>query len=114
MAALAWNIANQPEENRHETLLKFIDSMPDFKKELEVDVSQLMANKDQQAELPTPIVMLQIITSLIERKDELYPNDNRIVMDFKVTERQTDRHLSVTSMIPKRIITPELHVDDIE
>ncbi len=100
MAALAWNIANQPEDTRHESMLNFIESMPDFKKELEVDVNQLMANKDQQEELPTSIVMLQIITSLIQRKDELYPNDNRLVMDFKVTDSQTDRHLSVTSMMP--------------
>jgi hypothetical protein len=90
MAALAWNIANQPKDSRHEALLWFIKSMPEFKEELEADVNQFMANNDPQAELPTSIVMLQIVSTLIQRKDELYPNDNRVVMDFKVAETPTD------------------------
>jgi len=100
MAALAWNIANQPKDSRHEALLGFVKSMPEFKEELETDVNQFMANKDPQAEPPTSIVMLQIVSALIQRKDELYPNDDRVVMDFKVTETPTDRHLSVSSIIP--------------
>jgi hypothetical protein len=100
MATLAWNIANQPKDSRHEALLGFIKSMPEFKEKLETDVNQFMANKDPQAEPPTSIVMLQIVSTLIQRKDELYPNDDRVVMDFKVTETPTDRHLSVSSIIP--------------
>jgi hypothetical protein len=44
--------------------------------------------------------MLQMLTELMRRKEELYPNDDRIVMDFKLTETATDRHLSVSSIIP--------------
>jgi|CXWL01.1.fsa_nt_gi hypothetical protein len=100
MAALAWNIANQPTDSRHEALLGFIKTMPEFKEELETDVNQFMVNEDPKAEPPTSIVMLQLVSVLIQRKDELYPNDDRVVMDFKVTETPTDRHLSVSSIIP--------------
>ena len=70
--------------------------MPELKGELETDISQLAANKDPQAELPTSIASLQLVVMLIRRKDALYPNDDRVVMDFKLTEIQSGRHLSVS------------------
>lgn len=100
MAVLAWNIANQPKERRVEDLLELVATMPGLKEELETDLDQFTASKDPQAELPTSFVMLQLIGVLAQRKDELYPNDDRVVMDFKVTSTSTNRHLSVSSIIP--------------
>ena len=62
---------------------------------------------NEQKEPPASIVLLQILTSLMRRKQELYPNDDRIVTDFKLTETATDRHLSVSSIIPGT--TRQLH-----
>jgi hypothetical protein len=42
MKVVAWNIANQPEEKRHEQLLGFINTMPKFKEELETDFNYFM------------------------------------------------------------------------
>jgi hypothetical protein len=100
MAVLAWNIASQPKDRRTEDLLELVSSIPELKEELETDISQFMVNKDPQAEPPTSIVMLQFVGMLVQRKDELYPNDDRLVMDFKLTVTPTDRHLSVSSIIP--------------
>ena len=95
-AILAWNIATQPKDSRPELILKLVNKMPELKEELETDISQLVANKDPQAELPTSIASLQLVVMLIRRKDALYPNDDRVVMDFKLTEIQSGRHLSVS------------------
>ena len=104
MAIAAWNIANQPKEKRAEQMLGFLKSMPGLKDELEMDLEAII---DEQKEPPTAIVLMQMLTSLMRRKEELYPNDNRIVTDFKLTETATDRHLSVSSIIPGT--TRQLH-----
>jgi hypothetical protein len=100
MAVVAWNIANQPEEKRHEQLLGFINTMPEFKEKLETDFNYFMNNAHLQEEPPASIVFLQILGALAQRKVELYPNDNRVVMDFKLRETPTGRHLSISSIIP--------------
>ena len=97
MAIAAWNVANQPKEKRVEQMLGFLKSMPWLNDELEMDLEAII---NEQKEPPTAIVLMQILTSLMRRKEELYPNDNRIVADFKLTETATDRHLSVSSIIP--------------
>jgi hypothetical protein len=95
MAIAAWNIANQPKEKRAEQMLGFLKSMPGLNAELEMDLEAII---NEQKEPPTAIALLQILTSLMRRKEELYPNDDRIVTDFKLTETATDRHLSVSSI----------------
>jgi hypothetical protein len=87
-------------EKRAEELLRFIDQMPGLKEELETDLNNFMNNSELQDELPTSIVVMQILRALIQRKDELYPNDDRVIMDFKLTETPTERHLSISSLIP--------------
>jgi hypothetical protein len=100
MAVVAWNISIQAKEKRAEELLRFIDQMPGLKEELETDLNNFMNNSELQDELPTSIVVMQILRALIQRKDELYPNDDRVIMDFKLTETPTERHLSISSLIP--------------
>jgi hypothetical protein len=81
MTIAAWNIANQPEEQRAEQMNGFLKFMPGL-------------------EEPDKIVMAKILGALMLRKLEFYPNDNRIVADFKLTETETKRHLFVSSIIP--------------
>jgi hypothetical protein len=104
MAIAAWNIANQPKEKRAERMLGFLEKMPGLKDELEVDLEAII---NEQKEPPASIVMLQMLTTLMRRKEKLYPNDDRIVTDFELTETATDRHLSVSSIIPGT--TRQLH-----
>ncbi len=104
MAIAAWNVANQPKEKRVEQMLGFLKCMPGLNDELEMDLEAII---NEQKEPPASIVLLQILTSLMRRKEELYPNDDRIVTDFKLTETATDRHLSVSSIIPG--VTRQLH-----
>ncbi len=97
MAIAAWNIANQPEKKRAEQALGFLKAMPGLKEELAMDLDEVL---NEQKEPPAIIVMSQMLNALMRRKLELYPNDNRIITDFKLTETATDRHLSVSSIIP--------------
>lgn len=104
MGIAAWNIANQPKEKRVERMLGFIEKMPGLKDELEMDLEAII---NEQKEPPASMVMLQMLTTLMQRKEELYPNDDRIVTDYKLTETATKRHLSVSSIIPDP--TRQLH-----
>ncbi len=104
MTIAAWNIANQPEEKRAEQALGFLKAMPGLADEMTMDLDTVI---NEQREPPASIVMAQMLSELMRRKLELYPNDNRIVRDFKLTETATDRHLSVSSIIPGS--TRQLH-----
>lgn len=98
MTIAAWNIANQPEEKRAEHALGFLKAMPGLEDEMARELDEAVINA--QKEPPAAIVMAQMLYALMRRKLELFPNDNRIVTDFKLTETSTDRHLSVSSLIP--------------
>ncbi len=104
MGIAAWNIANQPKEKRAERMLGFLEKMPGLKDELEMDLEAII---NEQKELPASMAILQMLTTLMWRKEELYPNDDRIVTDYKLTETATKRHLSVSSIIPDT--TRQLH-----
>lgn len=99
MAIAAWNIANQPEEKRAEQALGFLKAMPGLAEEMAMDLDKVL---NSQKEPPAAIVMAQMLNALMRRKLELYPDDNRIISDFKLTETATDRHLSVSSIIPSQ------------
>lgn len=99
MTIAAWNIANQPEEKRAEQALGFLKAMPGLAEEMTMDLDEVV---NAQNEPPAAIVMGQLLNMLMRRKLELYPDDDRIITDFKVTETLTDRHLSVSSMIPSQ------------
>lgn len=99
MSIAAWNIANQPEEIRAEQALEFLKALPGLADEMAMDLDTAL---NEQEIPPTSLVMAQMLTALMGRKLALYPNDNRIVTDYKVTETATDRHLSVSSIIPSQ------------
>ena len=76
MTSVAWNVARLDENKRAEYLFDFVKKMPDS------------------------INILTILRSLIQRKDELYPNDDRVIVDFDIKETANERHLFVSSAIP--------------
>jgi hypothetical protein len=97
MAIAAWNIANQPKEQRAEQMLGFLKAMPGLADEMTRDLETALNDQEHP---PASIVMAKILGSLMLRKLEFYPNDNRIVADFKLTETGTKRHLFISSIIP--------------
>ncbi|MDD2760895.1 MAG: hypothetical protein PHH11_11445 [Methylomonas sp.] len=101
MTIAAWNIANHPEEKRAEQLLGFLKSLRGLKDEMDLDLEAALNDPDNP---PASIAMVQVIYALMRRKLELYPNDNRIITDFKFTGTANDGHLSVSSIIPSRQI----------
>lgn len=75
--------------------------MPGLKDELAEDLNTFMSsNHPEDEELPYSINVLNIIRTLIQRKDELYPDDDRVVVDFNIKETANERHLSVSSAMP--------------
>lgn len=97
MTIAAWNIANQPKDERAEQALGFLKALPGLADEMTMDLDTAL---NEQENPPASLVMAQMLSALMGRKLALYPNDNRIVTDYKVTETATDRHLSVSSIIP--------------
>lgn len=97
MSIAAWNIANQPEEIRAERALEFLKALPGLADEMAMDLDRAL---NEQENPPASLVMAQMLSALMGRKLALYPNDNRIVTDYKVIETATDRHLSISSIIP--------------
>jgi len=43
------------------------------------------------------------MTKLMQRKDELYPNDERRIVDFSFKPTPKGVHLHIQSLIPKRL-----------
>ena len=39
----------------------------------------------------------EIVKELMKRKNRLYPNVNRMIVEFKVTERKNDFHIAIAS-----------------
>lgn len=99
MAIAAWNIANQPKEQRAEQMIGFLKAMPGLADEMVMDLETAI---NEQKHPQASIVMAKILVSLMLRKLDFYPNDNRIVADFKLTETGTKRHLFVSSILPSQ------------
>ena len=93
LAAVAWNIAVLPKEDRIEKLTAFIDEMPTMRQELEAEMGKHSSDSN-----PAPaITTIHFIGAMIQRKDELFPEDNRFILDFNVTDSPEGPHLSVSS-----------------
>ena len=75
IGALAWNVASFPEDEREEQLVETI----------------------QGKDLPDPDVLCKMARTLSRRKDELFPNDKRMILDYKVTRVPTGYHVTIVS-----------------
>jgi hypothetical protein len=97
LAAVAWNIAVLPEEERLERLTAFIDEMPNMRQELENEIDTVLHDDSKEPELAPATTMLHFIGAMIQRKDELFLNDNRFILDFNVKDSPDGPHLTVSS-----------------
>jgi hypothetical protein len=80
LACIAWNAAILPAKQREGML---------------AHISKLMPNQQSREDFT------KIVKELMKRKNKLYPNVNRMIIEFKVTERKNDFHIAVASTIEK-------------
>ena len=97
LAAVAWNIAVLPKEERLEKLSAFIEEMPNMRQELENEIDTVLHDDSKETDFAPATTTLHFIGAMIERKDELLPNDNRLIIDFKVKDSPEGTHLTVSS-----------------
>jgi hypothetical protein len=80
VACAAWNATILPVEKRESMLADMRQAMPDQQ-----------ACEDFTA----------IVKELMKRKNKLYPNVNRVIVQFKVTNRKNDFHIAIASTMKK-------------
>ena len=86
LVAVAWNIAVLPKEERLEKLTSFVETMPDMKEELESEIDTVLHDDSKDPDFAPATTMLHFIGAMIQRKDELFPNDNRLVLNYNVKD----------------------------
>jgi len=97
LAAVAWNIAVLPKEERLEKLTAFIETMPNMKEELESEIDAVLHDDSKDTDFAPATTMLHFVGAMIQRKDELFPNDNRLVLNYSVKDSSEGPHLTVSS-----------------
>jgi len=97
LAAVAWNIAVLPKEERLERLTAFIETMPNMKEELESEIDTVLHDDSKNTDFAPATTMLHFIGAMIQRKEELFPNDDRIVVNFNVKDNPEGPYLTVSS-----------------
>ena len=97
LAAVAWNIAVLPKEERLEKLTAFVDEMPEMRQELENEIVTVLHDDPKDADFAPATTTLHFIGAMIQRKDELFPNDDRIIMNFNVEDKPEGPYLTVAS-----------------
>jgi hypothetical protein len=73
---LAGNVASFPEDECEEQLVETI----------------------QGKALPNPDVLSKLAQTLSRRKDELFPNDRRMILDYRVTRVPIGYHVTIVSV----------------
>lgn len=98
IAMVAWNIGRLENEKRIEAMQELLESMADKEQNFISDIEKFMSSPEsfESEDLPDSVIELQILCDMIRRKDALYPNDDRIAIDFKIKETAMGRHLSVS------------------
>ena len=97
LAAVAWNIAVLPKEERLERLTAFIETMPNMKEELESEIDTVLHDDSKNSDFAPATTMLHFIGAMIQRKDELFPNDDRIVVNYNLKDNPEGPYLTVSS-----------------
>ena len=81
VACVAWNSTILPDDKRDGMLADMRANMPDKQ-----------SREDFMA----------IVTELMKRKKKLYPNVNRMIVKFKVTDLGNDFHIAIASTLAKK------------
>jgi phage gp29-like protein len=97
LAAVAWNIAVLPKEERLERLTAFIETMPNMKEKLESEIDTVLHDDSKNSDFAPATTMLHFIGAMIQRKDELFPNDDRIVVNYNLKDNPEGPYLTVSS-----------------
>ncbi|MBC8335958.1 MAG: hypothetical protein ISR59_00065 [Anaerolineales bacterium] len=83
MACMAWTTATLPKNKENELISQFVQSMPETEKGIRKDITLF-------------------IKKLIKRKKKLFPNDNRAIIEYRVTERKNEYQLAVVAAVPSK------------
>ena len=110
LAAVAWNIAVLPKDERLDKLTAFIEKMPNMKEELETEIDTVLHDDSKNTDFAPATTMLHFIGAMIQRKDELFPNDCRLVLNYNVKDSPEGPQLTVSSAP----INPERNNTDID
>jgi len=86
-----------PKEERLERLTAFIETMPNMKEELESEIDTVLHDDSKNTDFAPATTMLHFIGAMIQRKDELFPNDDRIVVNYNVKDNPEGPYLTVSS-----------------
>jgi hypothetical protein len=97
LAAVAWNIAVLPKDERLERLTAFIETMPNMKEKLESEIDTVLHDDSKNTDFAPATTMLHFIGAMIQRKDELFPNDDRIVVNYNLKDNPEGPYLTVSS-----------------
>jgi hypothetical protein len=84
VACTAWNAAIMPVEKRESML---------------ADMRKLMPDQQSREDFTV------IVTDLMKRKNKLYPKVNRMIVQFKVTDRKNDFHIAIASTMENKETT---------
>lgn len=110
LAAVGWNVAVFPVEERSTKLMEFLKSgdssmLEEF--ELEVKAAQSGAvNRERPSHL---MGMLEVVKYFIERKDELFPNDKRFIVDYDLISEGQGFRITIASVHPDGKVDKSLH-----
>ena len=80
VACIAWNTANMPKGEYAQKIGEAISALPGMDGETRVD-------------------MMNFMMELIQRKELLFPDNKRIIVNFKVTETRNNYHIAIASTL---------------
>jgi hypothetical protein len=79
IACIAWNTANLPQEQRLDNINEAINELPVATNEMRLEMTRL-------------------VLELVQRKVALFPDNQRIIVNFKINETKDNYHLGIASM----------------
>jgi hypothetical protein len=83
MGAVAWNVAQFPKDQRGPQLLAFFRAGSGFDLSFD-EIIAAGSNEEVTAEPYPDMNVVDLIKSLAHRKDQLFPDDRRILMEWDV------------------------------
>jgi hypothetical protein len=86
-----------PKDERLERLTAFIETMPNMKEKLESEIDTVLHDDSKNSDFAPATTMLHFIGAMIQRKDELFPNDDRIVVNYNLKDNPEGPYLTVSS-----------------
>lgn len=103
MATVAWNIALFPREERGRQLLNFVADSAEASSQMADEVARLLdgkaADPANSALTAEKLELLELLISLMARKEERFPNDRRMVGDVELLEKDGKYQLKVASRL---------------